>query len=161
MPVEIVIAARRLSRILMILALGVVFVPAHTPTPTQSPTGKSYSSLDIPRPTSTAPQFPSPVTFADFSSASGIGFVHSASVTNTKFLPETMGAGVAMLDFDNDGRLDLFFTNGASIGEENPKNKLPEKTDAKYWNRLYRQKNDGTFEDVTEKAGVKGSIESW
>src|SRR5215203_1133003 len=127
-----------------------------SPSPTPAQVGKSYSSLEIPRPATTAPQFPSPVTFTDISAASGINFKHVASVTSIKYLPETMSAGVALIDFDNDGRLDVFFTNGAEIVENMPKNKQPEKTDAKYWNRLYRQKPDGTFEDVTEKAGVKG-----
>lgn len=129
---------------------------AQTPSPTPVQVGKSYTSLDIPRPATTAPQFPSPVTFTDFSAASGINFKHVASITSIKYLPETMSAGVALIDFDNDGRLDIFFTNGAEILENMPKNKLPEKTDAKYWDRLYRQKTDGSFEDVTEKAGVKG-----
>ncbi len=129
---------------------------AQTPAPTTVTTGKSYSSSDIPRPVSTAPQFPSPVTFTDISDVSGINFKHFASVTSVKYLPETMGAGVALLDFDNDGRLDVFFTNGAEILENMPKSKSPEKTDPKYWNRLYHQKTEGSFEDVTEKAGLKG-----
>ncbi|MCU0239490.1 MAG: CRTAC1 family protein [Pyrinomonadaceae bacterium] len=128
-----------------------------TPTPTQTPiaTGKSYTSGEIKRPTTTAPQFPSPVTFTDFSANSKIDFKHSASVTAIKYMPETMAAGVAMFDFDNDGRQDLFFTNGALIVENQKDNKL-DKSNPKFWNRLYRQKSDGTFEDVTEKAGVKG-----
>ena len=68
-----------------------------------------------------------------------------------------MGGGVGMFDYDNDGRMDLFFTNAAALKDPMPKIELPDKQDAKYWNRLYRQKTDGTFEDVTERAGVKGS----
>lgn len=67
-----------------------------------------------------------------------------------------MGAGVGLIDVDNDGLLDVFFTNGALIGEKMAKDAMPEKTDKKFWNRLYRQKKNGTFEDVTEKAGVRG-----
>ena len=82
----------------------------------------------------------------------GIGFVHANSPTANKYLPETMGAGVALIDFDNDGNLDLFFTNGARIdGSE-----TPAKQDPKYWNRLYRNNGDGTFTDVTERAGLAG-----
>jgi hypothetical protein len=68
-----------------------------------------------------------------------------------------MGGGVAMFDYDNDGRMDLFFTNGAALKDPMPKTGDPNKRDAKYWNRLYHQKADGTFEDVTESSGLNGS----
>src|SRR5262249_19646316 len=67
------------------------------------------------------------------------------------------GSGVAAFDYDNDGKLDLFFANGAQLSEDMTKHALPEKTSSKYWNRLYHQRPDGTFEDVTERAGLKGS----
>ncbi len=122
----------------------------------QTPTGKSYSSNKSERPATTAPQFPSPVTFTDVTSQTRINFKHEASPTAQKYLLETMGAGVGLLDYDGDGRLDVFFTNGAQLLDPMPKGKMPDKSDPKFWNRLYRQKADGTFEDQTEKAGVKG-----
>ena len=67
-----------------------------------------------------------------------------------------MGGGVAVFDYDNDGRMDLFFTNGAALKDPMPKDELPDKSQPKYWNRLYQQKPDGTFADVTERAGLKG-----
>ena len=67
-----------------------------------------------------------------------------------------MGAGVALFDYDNDGRLDLFLVNGAPLKDPTPKGTIPHKTGPKYWNRLYHQKSDGTFEDVTERAGLQG-----
>ncbi len=67
-----------------------------------------------------------------------------------------MGGGVAIFDYDNDGRMDLFFTNGAQLRDPMPKGGLPDKHDPRFWNRLYHQKPDGTFEDVTERAGLKG-----
>jgi enediyne biosynthesis protein E4 len=132
--------------------------PNAAPTPTPTATGKSYSAPEAQRspPTTTAPQFPSPVTFTDVTAQTKINFRHYASPTSNKYLPETMSAGVALIDYDNDGRLDVFFTNGAQLLDPMPKGRMPEKTDAKFWNRLYRQKSDGTFEDVTEKTGVKG-----
>lgn len=67
-----------------------------------------------------------------------------------------MGGGVALFDYDNDNRLDIFFTNGAAIRDPMPPGAMPDKRDARFWNRLYHQKPDGTFEDVTERAGVRG-----
>ncbi len=68
-----------------------------------------------------------------------------------------MGSGVALFDYDNDGRLDIFLVNGATLSDPTSKGTIPQKTGAKDWNRLYHQKADGTFEDVTEKAGLQGS----
>ncbi|MGH9695537.1 MAG: FG-GAP repeat domain-containing protein, partial [Bryobacteraceae bacterium] len=62
-----------------------------------------------------------------------------------------------MIDYDGDGKLDLYFVNGAALADPMPKGKQPDKTDPRYWNRLYRNNGDGTFTDVTEKAGVRGS----
>ncbi|PYQ05040.1 MAG: RNA-binding protein [Acidobacteria bacterium] len=67
-----------------------------------------------------------------------------------------MGGGVALLDYDNDGRLDVFFTNGAKLDDPMPAGKAPDKSDRRFWNRLFRQNADGTFADVTEKAGLTG-----
>lgn len=68
-----------------------------------------------------------------------------------------MGAGVALFDYDNDGRLDIYLVNGAPLADPTSKGTIPRKTDSQYWNRLYHQKVDGTFEDVTEKAGLQGA----
>jgi len=68
-----------------------------------------------------------------------------------------MGAGVALFDYDNDGRLDIYLVNGAPLSDSTPKGTIPHKAGSQYWNRLYHQKPDGTFEDVTEKAGLQGA----
>jgi enediyne biosynthesis protein E4 len=94
--------------------------------------------------------------FIETSSALGINFRNMASHTSKKYLIETMGAGVALFDYDNDGHLDIFVVNGAPLPDPTPKGAIPLKTGPQYWNRLYHQKPDGTFEDVTEKAGLEG-----
>ncbi len=131
--------------------------PSQTPTPAPARTGKSYSSGGPEKaPPTPRPQSQSPVTFTDITSESNITFRHEASATSLKYLIEAMGGGVAIFDFDNDGRMDLFFTNGALLKDPMPKGEAPDKRDQKYWNRLYHQKKDGTFEDVTETSGLKG-----
>ena len=95
--------------------------------------------------------------FVDVTETAGVHFLHKASPTSNKYLPETMGSGVALFDYDNDGLLDLYFVNGAPIADPTSPGTVPKKDGPQYWNRLYHQKKDGTFEDVTEKAGVAGT----
>jgi enediyne biosynthesis protein E4 len=97
-----------------------------------------------------------PAKLVDVTSTLGVRFEHAAPHTSKKYLLETMGSGVALFDYDNDGRVDLFLVNGAEINDPSPPGTIPKKTGPKYWNRLYHQKPDGTFEDVTEKAGLQG-----
>ena len=94
--------------------------------------------------------------FSDITDRAGLKFRYLSSHTAKKYLPETMGAGAALFDYDNDGRLDIFLVNGAPIEDPTPKGTIPKKTGPEYWNRLYHQKADGTFEDVTQKAGLEG-----
>lgn len=97
-----------------------------------------------------------PADFVDVTAQDGVDFVHQAPHSSRKYLLETMGSGVALFDYDNDGRLDIYLVNGAPFGDFVPRGTIPEKTGEKYWNRLYHQKPDGTFEDVTAKAGLEG-----
>ena len=97
-----------------------------------------------------------PGLFVDITQKSGVNFSYQASHTSKKYLIETMGAGVALFDYDNDGRLDIFLVNGAPLDDPTPLGTIPKKSGAKFWNRLYHQKADGTFEDVTQKAGLQG-----
>jgi hypothetical protein len=99
---------------------------------------------------------PVPANFVDITTPAGIHFKQVASHTSKKYLPETMGSGVALFDYDNDGRLDIFVVNGAHLTDPTPQGAIPQKSGPDDWNRLYHQKLDGTFEDVTIKAGLQG-----
>ena len=100
--------------------------------------------------------FAQDVHFTDITDATGLDFKHESSATSNKYLIETMGGGIALFDYDNDGRLDIFLTNGAKLEDPMPPGKAPDKSDPRYWNRLYRQAEDGTFNDVSEAAGLTG-----
>jgi hypothetical protein len=89
-----------------------------------------------------------PIVF-ELVKGSGIDFVTDSGRTPHRHQPETMVAGVALLDYDNDGLLDVFLTNGARMTEL-------DKSEPRFWNRLYHNLGNWKFEDVTEKAGVKG-----
>ncbi len=97
-----------------------------------------------------------PGNFVDITAQTHVVFTAQASHTSKKYLIETMGSGVALFDYDNDGLLDIFLVNGAPLTDPMAKAAIPQKTSEKYWNRLFHQKKDGTFEDVTEKAGLQG-----
>ncbi len=90
------------------------------------------------------------VRFEDVGPGTAIQFVLNNCQTGNRHQIETMLGGLALLDYDNDGLLDIYLVNGAPIP-------TLEKSDASYANRLYRNKGDGTFEDVTQRAGVEGT----
>jgi enediyne biosynthesis protein E4 len=81
-------------------------------------------------------------------SASRIAWAHTAGKSPQKYLPETTGAGCAFLDYDNDGWMDIYLINSGKCDFYDPTPPLR--------NALYRNNRDGTFTDVTEKAGVAG-----
>ena len=87
-----------------------------------------------------------PVQFTDVTEAAGIRFRHYKGETGKRYLPETMGSGVAVLDFDQDGWMDLFFVNGWRLEGGRPEG---------VGSVLYRNRGDGTFDDVTREAGLE------
>ena len=101
-----------------------------------------------------------PANFIDITKRSGVEFRLENSPTSEKFLPETMGGGVALLDYDNDGRLDIFFVNGARLSPTMNAKDSPDKSDPRFWNRLFHQNKDGSFTDLTEAAGLTGKTEN-
>ena len=104
-----------------------------------------------------AAQEPAPLpVFIDVTAKAGISFELLSSRTPQKYLIESMPGGVAMLDYDGDGFEDLFFVNGGRLQNPMPPGAAPDKSDPKYWNRLYHNNGNGTFTDVTAKAGLQG-----
>src|SRR2546428_11420411 len=81
-------------------------------------------------------------------SSSGIGWVHRNGRSPEMYLPETTGAGCAFVDYDNDGWMDIYLVNSGKCDFFDPSPPLR--------NALYKNNRDGTFTDVTEKAGVPG-----
>jgi enediyne biosynthesis protein E4 len=101
-------------------------------------TGRSYDTAAPSRkPPPPAPQYPSPVTFTDLTAQSGITFKQTASPTSQKYLPETMGGGVALFDYDNDGLMDVSITTLSN--ETYP---------------IFHNNGDLTFNSQTAVAGV-------
>src|SRR6184192_2547952 len=92
----------------------------------------------------------SPIRFREVAQRSGLDFVLQNNPTPRKHMIETMPGGVAAFDYNNDGRVDIFFTNGASIPSL-------EKDSPRFFNRLYRNDGGMKFTDVTEEAGVAGA----
>jgi hypothetical protein len=84
----------------------------------------------------------------------GLDFVLRNSATPKKYLIETMPGGVALLDYNRDGLLDIFLVNGGRIPSPDGKLNFFSRREPAYWNRLYRQNADGSFTDVTEQAGL-------
>src|SRR6266699_2997293 len=86
----------------------------------------------------------------------GLDFMHRNSPTSQKYLIETMGGGVALLDYNNDGLLDIFLVSGGKLDDPVILPANFSRRDPVYWNRLYRQNRDGSFTDVTAVAGLAG-----
>jgi enediyne biosynthesis protein E4 len=110
----------------------------------QQDTRANHVQVDPPRERQTIPV--PRVRFTDITEAARVRFTHFNGATGLKFLPETMGPGVAVLDYDGDGFQDLLFVNGrAWPGQRDPAGSSL---------TLLRNRGDGTFEDVTEAAGL-------
>jgi len=108
------------------------------------------SGQAVPRLSGTQPSVEGTIHFADVTDAAGVHFVHNNGAFGKKYLPETLGPGVAFIDYNNDGWPDIFFVNGNDWpghpvhGETTP--------------ALYRNNRDGTFTDVTKEAGLAVSL---
>ena len=116
---------------------------------TFSPPGRIIPGQQAARPAKpqVAPS-PSGVRFTDIRKAAGIEFVQDSTQTEEKYYLETMGTGVAWIDYDQDGLMDIYFLQSAATDAYKPSHPLR--------SVLYHNNGDGTFTDVTEKARVGG-----
>jgi enediyne biosynthesis protein E4 len=106
--------------------------------------GEDARGQASPKPAAAAPSG----HFTDIRGAAGITFVQDSTQTDEKYYLETMGTGVAWLDYDQDGLMDLYLVQTSATDAYKPAHPLR--------SALYRNNGDGTFSDVTEKAGVGG-----
>ncbi len=107
---------------------------------------EEHDSSD-PAPSSQLAQVAEDSWFLDITDQSGIDFVHVNGAKGQKYLPEIMGAGGAVLDFDRDGFMDIFLVQSGHIaGQNQAPSQLPD--------RLFRNRGNGTFEDLTQEAGI-------
>jgi enediyne biosynthesis protein E4 len=120
----------------LLILLGMVLLSA---------TGQDQSVLKTPNAKSA-----STIRFEEIAQKAGLHYITANGNTENKNQPQTMVAGVALFDYDGDGYLDVYLVGGAAIPS------LEKETPA-YWNRLFHNNHDGTFTDVTEKAGLAGA----
>jgi enediyne biosynthesis protein E4 len=121
------------------LSAGIALWPPSIASSGQGPDKTQKSVASPPR---------APVRFTDIRQSAGIDFVQDSTQTDEKYYLETMGTGVAWIDFDDDGLMDLYFVQSAATDAYQPKHPLR--------SALYHNNGDGTFTDVTDKAHVGG-----
>jgi enediyne biosynthesis protein E4 len=98
-----------------------------------------------------------PVQFTDVTAAAGVRFAHNNGAAGARWLPETMGSGCAVIDYDRDGDPDLFLVNSRDWTPDEQRRGMaaaPGRPPRRSTSALYRNRGDGTFEDVTERAGL-------
>jgi hypothetical protein len=98
---------------------------------------------------STEPQEPDGARFTNVAAESGLDFVHQNGATSDKYLPETMGGGVLVFDYDDDGWPDVFFVNSGSLVDDSISSGLS--------HALYRNNSDGTFSNTTQSSGIEAT----
>ena len=158
LPTGLPASARRMTRLAWVLGallvlLVIDFGIRHLPPPAPDASTASASEVIYPpkedleavRANWTSPVPVSPFRFTEVARESGIDFVHVSGMTRAKHFPTAYGSGVAILDYDNDGRLDLYFATMTF---------LPPGLVQTGCNRLYRNVGNGRFQDATRSAGL-------
>ncbi|HEU5341026.1 CRTAC1 family protein [Edaphobacter sp.] len=117
--------------------VGETALPAASAKVAQSPASTAAEPVE---------QRPSgPIQFTDITAKAGIHFTHNSGAFGKKYLPETMGSGVCFIDYDRDGLQDIFLVNSMDWPDHKTRTSYP---------ALYHNNGDGTFTDVTRKAGL-------
>ena len=132
----------------LIYFLLLVLLPSCKQAPTTAPaTGAPTEQIATasPSPSPTPPRPSGAIEFTDVTADSGIRFKHNSGAAGKKYLPETIGAGGAFLDYDNDGWQDIVLINSMD---------WPESKKRKSFSALYHNNKDGTFTDVTQQSGL-------
>jgi hypothetical protein len=129
--------------------LGCVTAPSTEQSPTaekqkDAPTDQSAAQLQA-LPATEAPRYSGPIQFTDITAQAGINFKHNSGAFGKKYLPETLGSGCAVLDYDNDGWQDILLINSMN---------WPGHAGARSYPALYHNNKNGTFTDVTKEAGL-------
>jgi hypothetical protein len=134
--------------LLLVTALTISGCKKSTPAPPNSSQSNTEQALSPVTTTTTAlaqPRPSGPIEFTDVTAQSGIRFKHNSGASGKKYLPETLGAGCAFLDYDNDGWQDILLVNSMD---------WPEHKTGKSFPTLYHNNHDGMFTDVTREAGL-------
>ena len=130
------------------VCLTLLFLFSACKQPAQvAPTAPSSEPVAVasPSPSPTPPRPSGPIEFSDVTSEAGVRFRHNSGAFGKKYLPETIGAGGAFFDYDNDGWQDIFLVNSMDWPENKKRKSFP---------ALYRNNKDGTFTDVTHQVGL-------
>ena len=128
------------------LLISIAGCKSKSPTAPAQHSVEPAKPLPMTMPSAAAPSRPSgPITFTDVTAQAGIRFKHNSGAFGEKYLPETMGSGVCVIDYDNDGWQDILLVNSKD---------WPHHGSGKSYPALYHNNHNGTFTDVTRQAGL-------
>ena len=151
MPIAMIRVTFCLTLLAVLLLAGCKQQPANlrettSPQPAVSSSPPAPAPVLSTPPTTIAPARPSgPIEFTDVTAQAGIHFKHNTGAFGKKYLPETMGSGACVLDYDNDGWQDILLINSMD---------WPDHHTGKSYPALYHNNQNGTFTDVTKQAGL-------
>jgi hypothetical protein len=131
----------------LLIVLALLFSSCKQATQTAAPTNTAAEQVAAasPSPSPTPPRPSGAIEFTDISNEAGIRFKHNSGAFGKKYLPETIGAGGAFIDYDNDGWQDIILVNSMDWPENKKRKSFP---------ALYHNNKDGTFTDVTQQTGL-------